>query len=187
MSVARSKSRSLHPAPVDVTAPAGPNRLIARRRLSPGDAVDRLEVTVNLAESPLAWLIRRGLLEPRQFAAGERLRADFMRAGHAPSVTMRWDGAPAASGARGAPPAADPTTARIAARRRFDAAVAAAGPGLSDVLWRVVCMGEGLETAERALQWPARAAKLVLCLAFDRVAGFYGMSDVTPRLSPAAA
>lgn len=86
---------------------------------------------------------------------------------------MRWDAAPTARGARGAPPAHDPTTARIAARQRFDAAVAAAGPGLSDILWRVVCMGDGLETAERALNWPARAAKLVLCLALDRVADYY--------------
>jgi len=63
--------------------------------------------------------------------------------------------------------------AQIAAKRRFDAAIAAAGPGLSDVLWRVVCAGEGLPDAERALGWPARAGKLVLCLALDRVADHY--------------
>ena len=145
---------------------------MTERRLSPADAVDRVRVAVNLAESPLAWLARRGLVTDRQFAAGERLRGDFMRAGLSPSIVMRWDGAPSARG-RGAPPASDPTTARISARQGFDGAVAAAGPGLSDILWRVVCMGEGLETAERALKWPARAAKLVLCLALDRVAGFY--------------
>lgn len=157
----------------DVTAPPSANRMLATRRLPPSAAIDRVLVAVNLAESPLAWLTRRGLVTPRQFAAGERLRGDFMAAGVNPNVTMRWDGAPAARGARGAPPAHDPTTARIAARQRFDAAVAAAGPGLSDILWRVVCMGDGLETAERALKWPARAAKLVLCLALDRVADFY--------------
>ena len=158
--------------PADVIAPASVNRLMTTRRLLPADAVDRALVAVNLAESPLAWLARRGLVTARQFAAGERLRGDFMAAGHAPSVTMRWDGAPASPN-RGAPAAHDPTTARIIARQRFDAAVAAAGPGLSDILWRVVCMGDGLETAERALKWPARAAKLVLCLALDRVADYY--------------
>ena len=160
-------------ASADIASPPSVNRMMSERRLTPADAVDRVRVAVNLAESPLAWLARRGLVSDRQFVAGERLRADFMRAGHSPSIVMRWDGAPAARGARGAPPASDPTTARISARQSFDAAVAAAGAGLSDILWRVVCMGEGLETAERALKWPARAAKLVLCLALDRVADFY--------------
>jgi hypothetical protein len=95
-----------------------------------------------------------------------------MRAGQAPRVTMRWDAAPAGRGF-GAP---DPTTAQISARQRFDAAVAAAGPGLADVLWRVVCLGEGLETAERAMGWPSRAGKLVLALALDRLVAHYGIA-----------
>jgi hypothetical protein len=69
----------------------------------------------------------------------------------------------------------DPTTSQISARQRFDAAITAVGPGLNDVLWRVVCMGDGLETAERALGWPSRAGKLVLLLALDRLAAHYGM------------
>jgi hypothetical protein len=51
--------------------------------------------------------------------------------------------------------------------------VAAAGPGLSDILWRVVCAGEGVPDAEKALGWPARAGRLVLILALDRVATYY--------------
>ena len=51
----------------------------------------------------------------------------------------------------------------------------AAGPGLADVLWRVVCAGETLPDAEKALAWPVRSGKLVLKLALDRVAGFYRM------------
>jgi hypothetical protein len=51
--------------------------------------------------------------------------------------------------------------------------VAAVGPGLNDVLWRVICLGEGLETAERALKWPNRAGKLVLLLALDRLISHY--------------
>jgi len=36
-----------------------------------------------------------------------------------------------------------------------------------------VCNGDGLETAERALGWPARAGKVVLLLALDRLGDFY--------------
>ena len=133
-------------------------------------------VTVNLAESPLGWLFARGHLNQQQFDAGERLRVDWERAQLAPGVTMAWSAAPVGhrrSGTSGAP---DLAAAQIDARRRFEAAVAAAGPGLSDILWRVVCAGEGMRDAESALGWPARAGKLVLTLALDRVAAFYRIS-----------
>lgn len=131
-------------------------------------------VTVNLGESPLGWLMARGMISERQFAAGERLRADWTLAGLGPRVTMRWDAAP--SGAKGlAHERMDPTLAQISARQRFDGAVAQAGSGLSDILWRVICAGEGLASAEGALGWPKRAGKLVLGLALDRVADFYGI------------
>ncbi len=168
---ARSKA-SQRSAPLDDVPPEPRNRLLATRQLAPADAVDRRKVTVNLAESPLAWLVRRGMVSRQQFEASERLRHDFMRAGQAPRVTMRWDPAP---GGRSAPGDMDPTTGQLAARQRFDAAVAAAGPGLSDVLWRVVCLGEGLELAERALGWPNRAGKLVLALALDRLVAHYAI------------
>lgn len=129
-------------------------------------------VTVNVAESPLAWLAARGRVDARQVEAGERLRADYERAAIAPSVTMRWaprvDGGGWGSGER-----LDPGTAQLAAKRRFDAAVAAVGPGLADVLWRVVCANEGLPAAEQALGWPARAGRVVLTLALDRLASHY--------------
>ncbi len=128
---------------------------------------------VNRAESPLAWLLRRDHLSLRQYEAGERLRADFEMAAQGPRVTMRWDASPTASGARGAPEMCDPTTAQIAAKQQLDRALKTAGRGLADVLTRVVCMGEGLETAERALGWPSRSGKLVLGFALDRVADHY--------------
>ncbi|MDF7776317.1 DUF6456 domain-containing protein [Sphingomonas sp. AOB5] len=129
-------------------------------------------VTVNLAESPLGWLRARGHVDARQFEAGERLRADYETAALGPRVTMHWDAGPRS---RGAPEALDPTLAQIAAKRRFDAAIAAAGPRLVDILWRVVCACEGLPVAEKALGWPARAGKLVLGIALDRVADHYGL------------
>jgi hypothetical protein len=86
---------------------------------------------------------------------------------------MSWDAAPMAS-SRGGPAAGpDLSAAHIDARHRFDAAIDAAGPGLSDILWRIVCAGEGMREAETALGWPARAGKLVLTIALDRIAAYY--------------
>jgi hypothetical protein len=130
-------------------------------------------VTVNLAESPLGWLRSRGHVSERQFAAGEQLRLDWERSGLPPRVTMCWDSPPPDRGARGPAGPISATNAQIAARRRFDSAVKALGPGLRDIAWRVVCSGEGMRQAETALGWPARAGKLVLTMALDRLADHY--------------
>lgn len=138
--------------------------------LNSGPKAGRRRVTVNLAESPLTWLHARGHLSDAQLAAGECLRRDFERAQLAPGVTMRWDAVRiAGTGERGL----NPTERQLAARQRFDGALAAAGKDLADILWRVVCAGESIPTAERALAWPVRSGKLVLRIALDRVAGFY--------------
>jgi hypothetical protein len=137
-----------------------------RRR--PGVAPRRRSVTVNLAESPLSWLHAHGHLDDRLLLAGERLRADYERAQLSPTVTMRWEPVRIRGVAR-----LNPTEGQIAARQRFDGAVAAAGKGLADILWRVVCACETVPAAEKALEWPARSGKLVLRLALDRVADFY--------------
>ena len=125
-------------------------------------------VTVNIAESPLSWLRARGLVDARQVEAGERLRADYESASLAPSVTMRW-----AARVDGGGGALDPATAQLAAKRRFDAAIAGAGRGLADILWRVVCAGEALPAAEKGLGWPVRSGRIVLALALDRLADHY--------------
>lgn len=158
---------------------SGESRLLCERSVEQGIALQGgggarvRSVTVNLAESPLGWLFARGFVTRRQFDAGERLRADWERAQFAPRVTMAWDAAPIARGRGGSASDPDLTGAQIDAKRRFDGAVAAAGPGLADILWRVVCAGEGMRDAESALGWPARAGKLVLTFALDRVADFY--------------
>ena len=130
-------------------------------------------VTVNLAESPLGWLFARGHVSRRQLEAGERLRHDWERAQLSPRVTMTWDAAPISRSRGGAAPGVDLNGSQLDAKRRFEGAVDSAGPGLGDILWRVVCGGEGMREAESALGWPARAGKLVLSLALDRVADYY--------------
>ena len=152
-------------------------RLLAERSIDPVDVAAKRpptrSVTVNLAESPLGWLFARGHVTRRQLDAGERLRMDWERAQLAPRVTMAWDAAPVARSRSGAARQPDLSGAQIDARRRFDRAVAEAGPGLADILWRVVCAGEGMRDAETAVGWPARAGKLVLGLALDRIADHY--------------
>ena len=153
-------------------------RLLAERPIKPSGGTAKAgktarSVTVNTTESPLGWLLSRGHISARQYEAGEQLRSDWERAQLSPRVTMRWDAAPLSRGRGGAAPSVVPAESQLQARQRFDAAIGAAGPGLSDILWRVVCSGEGMRDAETALGWPARAGKLVLTIALDRVADFY--------------
>ena len=150
-------------------------RLHPDDRIDPGKAGPQVmrHVTVNVAESPIVWLAARGHLTEAQLCAGERLRVDYERAGLGARVTMRWDAAPPGK-SRGGARASDASLARIDAHRRFHAAIDHVGPGLADICWRVVCAGEGIGGAEKALGWPARSGKLVLGLALDRLARFYG-------------
>ena len=150
------------PSPRDGTARPGKGRRPPART-----------VKVNLAESPLGWLKSRGLVSERQFEAGELLRRDWERAQLPPNVTMRWDSPALDRHARGPMAVPDLAPAQLAARRRFHEAVKAVGSGLADILWRVVCAGEGMRDAEQALGWPARAGRLVLAMALDRLADHY--------------
>ena len=94
-----------------------------------GAARSARSITVNIAESPLGWLFSRGLVSRRQFEAGERLRADWERAQLAPRVTMAWNATPVSRGRAGLAARPDLNGTQVDARRRFDAAVASAGPG----------------------------------------------------------
>ncbi|THD38362.1 MAG: hypothetical protein E7773_01005 [Sphingomonas sp.] len=148
--------------PADVATVPGRDATPARRA--------RRTVTINRAESPLSWLAARGLVDARQVEAGERLRRDYEIAGLGPRVTMQWDRVRVDGGGGDG---GDPTHAHLAAKRRFNAAIDAVGGGLNDILWRAVCAGEAIPAAERALNWPSRAGRLVLGLALDRLADHY--------------
>ena len=86
---------------------------------------------------------------------------------------MRWNDVPVARNRRSAPEGLNQTERMMSAKARFDSALAAIGPDLSDIAWRVVCAGESITGAERAMAWPVRSGKLVLRIALDRLAGFY--------------
>tara|TARA_R110000772_G_scaffold52228_13_gene119799 strand:+ start:504 stop:1010 length:507 start_codon:yes stop_codon:yes gene_type:complete len=133
---------------------------------------------MNLSESPIGWLHARGHLTDRQFDSGEKLRADWERASLAPSITMSWNITPPTGGRSAAPEMLSPTEAQIAAKQRFDNAIAYLGSDLSDIAWRTICAGEGVPAAEKNLGWPVRSGKLVLKIALDRLGDFYRMPGV---------
>jgi hypothetical protein len=151
-------------------------------RTMPGDISDsklaksRRTVTINLAESPLSWLHARGHLSDRQMLAGETLRRDYETAAIGAVVTMSWENTPRSKQRRGAPSGMNRTEHMVSAKARFDDALVALGADLSDIAWRIICIGESLPSAEREMSWPARSGKLVLRIALDRLAGFYRIS-----------
>ena len=148
-----------------------------------------MRVTLDAAESPLAWLARRkgrdgrAMIEPVQFQAGERLRADFTRAQLMPRTTSNWS-ASVADSRRGANPAHF-TEAMIAARQRVRQALDAAGPEFSGLLVDVCCFLKSLAQVESERGWPSRSAKVVLQLGLDRLARHYGLTRVA-RGKPAS-
>jgi hypothetical protein len=143
---------------------------------------------VNESESPLAWLARRKdtngvpMIDAAQFAAGERLRADFTCAAMTPRIGANLT-SPVAHGRRGG---GDGTVHYsdlvIAAKERLDRALGAVGPEFSGLLLDVCCFLKGLETVERERGWPRRTSKVVLGLALDRLARHYGIAvEITGR------
>jgi Domain of unknown function (DUF6456) len=138
-------------------------------------------VRVNQAESPLAWLAShtdrqgRPMIGEAQFMAGERLRRDFTLANLQPSVTAMWGMPINSAGRRGGADTGSLNDTMIAAKERVWRAVDAVGPDLGAILLQVCCHLNGLAQAERHLGWPARAGKVVLRIALDRLAAHYGI------------
>ncbi|WP_428029229.1 DUF6456 domain-containing protein [Ancylobacter sp.] len=142
----------------------------------------RRAVAVDLEESPLGWLARRrgrdgrSFVTPVQLIAGERLRADFTRAGLAPRLTANWDAVTRADRSGGAA-GLNGSEAALAARQRLSRAMEGVGPEFSGLLMDVCCFLKGLEQVEQERGWPARTAKVVLALGLDRLARHYGLSE----------
>jgi hypothetical protein len=158
---------------------------LARRRVD-----GERELTVDQAESPLAWLARRkgrdgkAHIAPEQLMAGERLRADFTTAQMMPRITSNWE-SPVAQDAR-AGGAGTFCDAAIAARQRVRHALDATGPEFAGLLVDVCCFLKRLEDVERERRWPPRSAKVVLQLALDRLARHYGYGNAARGRSHAA-
>lgn len=136
-------------------------------------------VMVNLAESPLARLARlktrsgTRFLEPREWRAGERLRADFTRAQMQPHLGINWQAEAGSGSGSAAGGKVEITDVALAARQRIEQALSAVGPELSGVLIDVCCFLKGLATVESERGWPVRSAKVVLKTALASLARHY--------------
>lgn len=136
-------------------------------------------VAVNEAESPLLWLYRRqgragrALIGDAEFAAGERLRADLTLARTMPRLTADWERVPSGGGG----PGLTASEAMLAAAQRVERALSAVGPEFSGILMDVCGFLKGLDALERERGWPARSAKVVLCLALAALARHYGLAN----------
>jgi hypothetical protein len=180
--VSKRTDRDLHEAEVigEVDPFRAQHLSVVRGRIETPDGA--IDVTIDEAESPLAWLSRRKgrdgkpLIEPVQFQAGERLRTDFTRANLTPNVTSSWD-ASRAQGRRGQSGGGTFTDAVVAAREQVNLALEAVGPEFAGVLLDVCCFLKGLEDIERERRWPLRSAKVVLQLGLDRLARHYGLAS----------
>lgn len=139
------------------------------------------DVVVDLEESPLLWLAsRKGrdgkpMIDAAQFAAGERLRADFTRAQMTPRLSADWSGAPRATGYGGGQ-GLTVSEAALVAKQRFEQAITAVAPDFDDLLVDVCCHLKGLEQIERERGWPARCGKVMVRTALNHLARHYGYS-----------
>jgi hypothetical protein len=167
------------PAP-DRPSRAGRPSIVEGRRAITGPDGKAMTATVNLGESPIAWLARRrdaagaAWLTPAEIAAAEKLRDDFTVAGTLGRLTMTWDAGPKTRGGRG--PGVEPAERARAAKDRIARALDAVGPGLGEILEQVCFVGTALEAAERSLGLPRRSGKTVLKLALQRLARHYGIA-----------
>lgn len=139
---------------------------------------DSRVVLANEGKSPLARLSQRKgangrpYLSPAQYAAGERLRADFERGRLQPRVSASWD-RPLAGGSR--PVGAEISDFALDARRRVERALDCLAPELAGVVLDICCFLKGLEQVERERQWPPRSAKLMLRTALSALGEHYGL------------
>lgn len=138
----------------------------------------RRRIRYNAAESPVSALGRKldrdgkPYLEPDLVRTAERLREDFELAQMGARVAQNWDRFLTGSD-RGSFGASGPAEGPAAARDRVAEALRDLGPGLGDVVLRVCCFLEGVETTERRMGWAARSGKIVLRIALQRLKRHY--------------
>lgn len=162
------------------------HRVYRERDVMEADGSKITRLRCNIAESPLTLLGRKrdadglSFLGEELIEAGERLREDFEIAQLGPRVAQNWERF-MTGGARGHFGQSAGSDGASHARERVACALAALGPGLADIAFRVCCFLEGLEKAEKRLGWSARSGKVVLKIALQRLANHYGLASSAPE------
>lgn len=129
-------------------------------------------------ETPLMMLARRADKFGKPFlsrdlsAAGQRLREDFEIASLG---TCSIEDIEKLSLGKITPKGLDGS--QKTALKRSKSAIAALGPGLSEIALRCCCFCQGLETAEQKMGWSARSGKIVLRIALQRLRLHYQEMD----------
>ena len=132
----------------------------------------------SLAESPVSAIARRKdkagnpFLTADLVAVAERVREDFELAQMGQPAVQNWE--PFLNGGdQNLCHAQKPKDGSAAARERVGNALRDLGPGLGDVVLRVCCYMDGVETAEKRMGWSARSGKIVLRIALQRLKRHY--------------
>lgn len=143
------------------------------------------DLLVNLSESPLGWLRRRGHITALQFDAGERLRADFTFAQLVARPSGGWR--VETGGGNGGLAGQELTDAVLNARQRLERVLSGMDDTLRDLVVDVCCNLRGLKDVEHARGWPARSGKVVLGVALDSLATQYGITPGRRERGPGPA
>ncbi|MCW5725722.1 MAG: hypothetical protein KIS81_12315, partial [Maricaulaceae bacterium] len=166
-------------------AAAGPDRFAAQHRdMAPKQVMAEdgrlLTLMANRAASPLAPWTRPGrrggppLLTAAEYAAGERLRADWFRSTLFRRVTADFTAPPQGAAPRSPKGAEDAPLSAIAAKDRVMAALAAAGPAGGRLLNALLFRETTMTAAETEAGLRRRGGRAALKQALARVAAYYG-------------
>lgn len=145
-------------------------------------------IRYNAAESPVCALGRKLDRDGKPYLShdlvrvAERLREDFELAQMGPRVAQNWERFLTAGDRGGYGTGPSLAEGPRAARDRVADALRDLGPGLGDVVLRVCCFLEGIETTERHLGWAARSGKIVLRIALERLKRHYDEQGTRARI-----
>lgn len=116
-------------------------------------------------------------LSETHLRAGQKLFDQFVKANLRPNVTMNWENLQSVKQSHhtGNKDMGFSETTYIARRELYES-LSHVGQEFSAILVEICLFGNGLEATEKAMNWPARSAKLLLTMALDRLAEYYQLA-----------
>ncbi|MGI9392265.1 MAG: DUF6456 domain-containing protein, partial [Parvibaculales bacterium] len=136
----------------------------------------------NISSTPLRWLYhRRNFISEHEYRAGELLYNDYEKSRNRTRLTTNWHEAILENKKRAiyVNPTERASLSSLAAKEQFEQALDAVGYGLGDIMVAVCCEQSGLEETERRFSLPRRSAKIILKIALQQLAIFYGLATAS--------